>query len=506
MPTASPVASRLAELVGGEHVLTASTVCAEYAVDGLEPQAVLRPGSSSEIADILRFAAAERLAVIPMGGRTKLGIGMPPKRFDLALDLSRMTRVLAYDPRDLTCGVEAGVHFADLNRLLAAERQFLPLAPAFGTRATLGGIIAAGADSPLRHAYGSTRDFLLGVEFITGDAVSSKSGGRVVKNVTGYDLHKLLIGSLGTLAVITRLNFRTFPLPPQQATFVATFASADAALAWCAALAKSPLEPKIVEVLDPGTARIFAPAATRVPRDGWSVVVTAAGHRAVVDRHARDLAHLASEKHAAEFVALNDDDGDAEQHALLQCISEFPNMVLETCPGAAIFRIAVLPSAMPEFLRRVGAVTERDISQRPAPGDKTPEHKTSERQTLERQTLHRATLVRVSGVVYIALLPTTNNANEHMNGVASQSTSTSATERVGDLELVQACCGLIDLGIAMGLRPVIERCPLPVKRALAARGRSIWPPSGAEHVLAERLKKVFDPQEILAPGRFHGGI
>ena len=494
-PAASPVASRLAELLGAEHVLTASAVCAEYAVDGTQPQAVLHPSCAAEITDILRFAAAERLAVIPMGGRTKLGIGMPPTRFNLALDLSRMNRVLAYDPRDLTCGVEAGVRFADLDSLLAAERQFLPLGPAFATRATLGGIVAAGGDSPLRHAYGSARDFLLGVEFITGDAVSSKSGGRVVKNVTGYDLHKLLIGSLGTLAVITRLNFRTFPLPSQQATFVATFASADAALAWCAALAKSPLEPKIVEVLDPGTARLFGPAATRLPRDGWSVVVTAAGHRVVVDRHARDLSHLANEKHAAEFVALND--GDAEQSALLQCISEFPNMVLETCPGAAIFRIAVLPSAMPELLRKAGAVTERNVSQSPGPRDNTPEHK-----TLERQTLQRATLVRVSGVVYIALLPATNNANEHTNGVISQSGSKNVTH----LELVQACRDLMDVSIAMGLRPVIERCPLAVKRALAALGRSIWPPSGAEQVLAERLKKVFDPQGILAPGRFHGGI
>ncbi len=494
-PAASPVASRLAELLGAEHVLTACGLCAEYAVDGLQPQAVLRPGCAAEITDILRLAATERLAVIPMGGRTKLGIGMPPKRFHLALDLSRMNRVLAYDPRDPTCGVEAGVRFADLDSLLAAERQFLPLGPAFSTRATLGGIVAAGGDSPLRHAYGSARDFLLGVEFITGDAVSSKSGGRVVKNVTGYDLHKLLIGSLGTLAVITRLNFRTFPLPPQQATFVATFASADAALAWCATLAKSPLEPKIVEVLDPGTARLFGSAATRVPRDGWSVVVTAAGHRAVVDRHARDLSHLASEKHAAEFVALND--GDAEQSALLQCISEFPNMVLETCPGAAIFRIAVLPSAMPELLRKAGTVTERNVSQNPGPRDNTLEHKTS-----ERQTLQRATLVRVSGVVYIALLPATNNANEHTNGVISQSGS----KNVADPELVQACRDLMDVSIAMGLRPVIERCPLAVKRALAALGGSIWPPSGAEHVLAERLKRVFDPQGILAPGRFHGGI
>ena len=234
--------------------------------------------------------------------------------------------MLAYDPRDLTCSVETGVLFADLARQLAAERQFLPLAPAFAARATLGGIIAAGADSPFRHAYGSAREYLLGMEFITGDGISSKSGGRVVKNVTGYDLHKLLIGSLGTLAVITRLNFRTFPLPPAQQTFLASFATAPEALSFCAAIAKSPLQPKLVEVLDRGTARLFAAqGCTRAAGSGWSAVITAAGQQPVVERHARDLARTAGEMHASEFAPLN----DSEQTSLLSCLTEFPRLILE---------------------------------------------------------------------------------------------------------------------------------------------------------------------------------
>ena len=142
---------------------------------------------------------------------------MPPRQYDLALDLSRMNRILACEPRDLTLGVEPGVTCAVLARELRQKGQFLPIAPPFGDRATLGGMVAAGADSPLRYGYGATRDFLLGVEFVTGEGLVSKSGGRVVKNVTGYDLHKLFVGSLGTLGIITRLNFRTFPLPPRQA-------------------------------------------------------------------------------------------------------------------------------------------------------------------------------------------------------------------------------------------------------------------------------------------------
>ena len=477
------VASRLPEMVGAEHVLTDIAVCAKYEVDGVRPSVVVRPGAPAEIAEILRFAAADGLAVIPMGGRTKLGIGMPPRQFDLALDLSRLNRVLAYDPRDLTCGVETGVLFADLDRQLAAERQFLPLAPAFAGRATLGGIIAAGADSPLRHAYGSARDYLLGMEFITGDGVFSKSGGRVVKNVTGYDLHKLLIGSLGTLAVITRLNFRTFPLPPAQQTFLASFATAPEALSFCAAIAKSPLQPKLVEVLDRGTARLFAArGCTRASGDAWSAVITAAGQQAVVERHARDLERMAGDMRASEFAPLN----DSEQAALLSCITEFPRLILEAFPRAAIFRIAALPAAMPDLLRQISAA-------------------------LERQRLDQATLVRAAGVVYVAMLPRTSRDAADENAPAKSDADKNDADKNGadedpDLRLVTAGREIMKVGVAAGLRPMIEWCPPSVKRELRAVGGSVWPPAGDEHFLAERLKKVFDPHGILAPGRFQGGI
>jgi glycolate oxidase FAD binding subunit len=477
------VASRLPDMVGAEHVLTDISDRATYEVDGVRPSAVVRPGTSAEIVEILRFAAADGLAVIPMGGRTKLGIGMPPRQFDLALDLSRLNRVLAYDPRDLTCGVETGVLFADLDRQLATERQFLPLAPAFAGRATLGGIIAAGADSPFRHAYGSARDYLLGMEFITGDGVFSKSGGSVVKNVTGYDLHKLLIGSLGTLAVITRLNFRTFPLPPAQQTFLASFATAPEALSFCAAIAKSPLQPKLVEVLDRGTARLFAAqGCTRAAGDAWSTVITAAGQQSVVERHARDLERMAGHVGASGFAPLN----DSEQAVLLGCISEFPRVILEAFPKAAIFRIAALPAAMPDLLRQISAA-------------------------LERQRLDQATLVRAAGVVYFAMLEPTSRETADENVPNRSDADKNAADKDGadkdaDVRLVTACGEIMKVGLAAGLRPMIEWCPLSVKRELRAAGGSVWPPPGDEHFLAERLKKVFDPHGILAPGRFQGGI
>src|SRR5439155_5999767 len=133
--------------------------------------------------------------------------------------------------------------FNDLAAPLYKQKQFLPLPVPFYFESTIGGIIASGVDSALRHSYGTARDFLIGAEFIDGTGHLCKSGGRVVKNVTGYDLHKLLIGSLGTLAVITRLNFRTFPAPVSSRGFVASFASAENALALRRSIVESPLNP-----------------------------------------------------------------------------------------------------------------------------------------------------------------------------------------------------------------------------------------------------------------------
>jgi glycolate oxidase FAD binding subunit len=450
--------TRLEEIVGGAHVLTDPVELGARQVDEMRPQAVVRPADAVQVAEIIRFAAAEKLALIPCGGCTKLGIGSPPGRYDIALDLSRMNRVLAYDPQDLTLGVEPGVRIEDLLRALGEQKQFLPLSVPFADRATIGGIVAANSSSPLRHAYGGVRDFCLGMEFVTGEGVLSKSGGRVVKNVTGYDLHKLLIGSLGTLAVITRVNFRTFPLPPTQGTFVASFSDAESAFGFCRAIAQSILTPQIEEVADPGAAHLLfsAPTPARVPLQQWSVIVTAAGQPAVVDRHARELGQMAGVANAAEFVPLT----DAEQASLLARIREFPRLILQAAPSAAIFRISVLPTAMPALLKGLNEIARYD-------------------------QLDVVTLARSSGIVYAALFAKEGNE-------ASSATTARAVK-----ELFHIC-----MLPEIGAQAMLEWCPTEVKRM----GTDIWGPWRDDFALMQRVKHVFDPQNVLSPGRFAGGI
>lgn len=451
--TAVSLFSRLGELVGVGRVATEGASLAAYEVDGHRPSAVLKPSSVAEVAEILRFASAERLAVIPTGGRTHLHIGMPPHPYDLALDVSGMNRVLAFEPHDLTLAVEPGIPYGQLDRTLREKGQFLPLAPPLPEHATLGGIVAAAADTPFRYAHGTARDFLLGMEFVTGEGAVSKSGGRVVKNVTGYELHKLFIGSLGTLGVITRLNLRTFPLPPRQRMFAAAFSDKSGALALCRAIAKSPLQPRILDVLDSGAAGMFgARDASFLPWNSWLVVIEAAGQEAVLERHARDLAAMSKETHASELVALT----EAQRDQLFACLCEFSLSAFGATSSAMIFRVAALPTALPALLEGM-------------------------QKRADAHELKCAILIRALGVVYLALLPP-------------------ADPKIFP-ELVSCSRELMDLFITSGAAPMIERCPLEIKKALG-----IWPPAGREHEIAERLKHVFDPHGILSPGRFRGGI
>jgi glycolate oxidase FAD binding subunit len=450
--------SRLEEIAGSESVATGEADVGAREVCGAIPSAVVRPADADQVAEIIRFAAAEKLAVIPMGGGTKLGVGSTPARYDIALDLSRMNRVLAYDPHDLTLGVEPGVRIEDLLQTLAEQRQFLPLAVPFLDRATIGGIVAANSTSPLRHAYGAVRDFCLGMEFVTGEGTRAKSGGRVVKNVTGYDLHKLLIGSIGTLAVITRVNFRTFPLLPAQGTFVATFASADDASDFCLSVSHSVLSPQIMEIADSGAARLLFPgnASGSLEPGSWFVIVSAAGQPAVVDRHARELVRMASAASVEQFQPL----GEPEGIPVLTRIREFPRLILESSPSAMIFRVNVLPSAIPSFLQTLGDLANK-----------------------ERFDL--VTLTRASGILCAAFL-----------GKEGTDTSPAACAR-----LIQEVFHFNATAEAHA-QSMLEWCPPEVKRLVS----DVWGPPRTDLPLMRKVKHAFDPQNVLSPGRFVGGI
>ena len=190
-------------------------------VDGIHPTAVAKPTTTAVLSEILTEANQKKLSIVPRGSGSAMTFGPPPCRADVIVDMGGMCAVTEYAPRDLVLGVEAGVTVGQIDRLLAPEGQRLAidLGPAAESR-TIGGVVATNGRGPRRVDIGSLRDIVIGVSVVRADGVVAKAGGKVVKNVAGYDLAKLMVGSHGTLAVITKLYLRVHPVPPARVMMV----------------------------------------------------------------------------------------------------------------------------------------------------------------------------------------------------------------------------------------------------------------------------------------------
>jgi glycolate oxidase FAD binding subunit len=217
------------------------------AVDGVPAALVARPASTAEVAALLRAAAAAGLAVVPRGAGTKLTWGRPPERADLVVDLSRMSAVQDHAAGDLIVDVQAGTPLTAVQDAVAGAGQQLALDDPLGG-ATVGGALATNLSGARRVRYGSARDLLIGVTLVRADGVIAKAGGRVVKNVAGYDLGKLVIGSFGTLGVITEAVFRLHPLPAARRLVTTGFERPEEAQRLVQAVVHAQVVPTAVEV------------------------------------------------------------------------------------------------------------------------------------------------------------------------------------------------------------------------------------------------------------------
>ena len=460
MNATANLALRLENVFGAHRVVAAETELLEYAIDGMMPGAIVRPASAQEAAEVVRFAIAEKLAIVASGSRSKLDLGMPPARYDLALDMSSLHDIAYFDPGDLTLSVDAGMPLRQLARVLAEKGQFLPLSVPCHETSTVAGALASGIDSTLRNQYGTARDFLIGAEFVDGKGALCKSGGRVVKNVTGYDLHKLLIGSLGTLAAITRLNFRTFTLPQAHGGHLACFSNLEDASAYRDAIDKSGLPLANLETLSPEMVTLTSAAlretnaelAGRLDPAEWCVYASFEGNEAVVPRIARDLQKLANEA-AADSREILSASADAHLGGVLR---EAFDWLRWTSPGLALFRLA-LPHVTLGALEGLQGVAQESC-------------------------LRSAMLVRAAGIVYFTLLAKTEDESDFR-------------------ALENPTARVFSLAAAGQGHATLLHAPLKLKSRV-----NVWGPNRADLGMMNRMKHSFDPQNIFAPGRFVGGI
>jgi len=416
----------------------------DYAVDGLLPLLVVTPGTVEEVAQVVALANQHGLTVLARGGGSRMSVGGLPEQIDVLLETTRLTHLLEYEAPDLTCHAEAGLTLAALQSQLAKQGQRLALDPPDAMQATLGGILASNASGPKRLRYGSARDQVIGLRIVQANGEIARSGGRVVKNVAGYDLNKLYIGSFGTLGVIVEANFKLQPLPAVERTLLLTFTNANDAMQMVIATLGSLLTPGAIELIDAGAASDMSNFfGLNLPTNGFTLAINFEGGIVSVDRQI-DEARLFARKNNA--LMADDIAGEAQ--------NRFWEVVREHTQGTITCKAAMLVSQIAPYLQQV-------------------------EQICRRHELDAAIVAHAgNGILYIELRP----------GDAT----TRIVEAIVELRIqAQEARGSL----------VVERCPVDLKRRI-----NVWGEPGSDFYLMQRLKRQFDPKGTFVTGRFVGGL
>jgi glycolate oxidase FAD binding subunit len=376
----------------------------------------------------------------------------PGQPVDLVLSLARIKRITDYPASDLTISVEAGLPVRELAGALAAEQQMLPLDVSFAAEATIGGVVATNSTGPQRLACGSWRDLVLGVHFVTAEGVLAKGGGKVVKNVAGYDLPKLLIGSMGTLAVMVEIAFKALPMPPASATFVLSFSSVEAALEAARRIRHSPLAPQALDLVDAAAGSLAGHAGLTAP---FTLRVAAAGPEVVLGRFEREL-HGILRGLGGEVALLR---GEAES-ALWSAVQELtPTFVRSHAEDGTVVKASLPLTQMGSFLAQAQSAAEQ-------------------------MGIGAASVARAgNGIVYCYLSDRAEAGDS------------------GDELLLRTSELLIEAAEQLGGRAVVEWCPAAWKNKM-----NLWGTLRDDIAWMRRVKEAMDPGGVLNPGRFYGGI
>lgn len=442
--------TRLDEVVSSFQSLSIDTVIGDatnaYSVEGKTPSVVARPVSPQQISEVMAVASQHGLSVSPLGGRTRTGLGNIPESLDLAIDMTGVDQVLAHNAADLTATVEAGITVSRLQDILAEHGQFLAIDPPLPDIATIGGTLTVGWSGPMTWQSWSPRDIVIGMRTVMADGTITKTGGQVVKNVSGYDMARMHIGALGTLGVIAEVSFKLTPLPTRQATVMATFDSDENCLEAAMGVYGSSLVPLAI-----CTQHGDVPAgASGMDGARPSLMVRLGGRARSVRRQTDDVASIVK-SHGAISTSLTDGDDATMMWKRVRDLG----WTGETSPVAGI-RASVRPSDIPCVLASM-----RDV-----------ENSTG--------LACRAATQTAQGVIDIHW----HKADESPTKQVSNAISTTLhnISRIG--------------GTA-----VVTHAPALIKETL-----DVWGETTSTIDTMRNLKQQYNPNRLLNPGRFMGGI
>ncbi|HSE92104.1 MAG TPA: FAD-binding oxidoreductase [Methylomirabilota bacterium] len=440
---------KVRSIVGPAHVLTGVDL-SPYVLEGRTPEAAVFPASLDETRAVVEVAAAAGVPVVPWGGGTAAAVGTPATRAGLVLGLGRLVALVEHEPGDLTVTAQAGMTIAALQAALRARGQWLSLDPPDAGRATVGGVLAANASGPRRHLYGTARDLLIGLTVVTGEGTVVRGGGKVVKNVAGYDLPKLFVGSYGTLGVIVEATLKLRPLPEVERLVAVRFDRVKDAGAAARALAGSDLVPTALDLLDAEAGRALghghgggAPSGP----GGAVLVIGFDGLAEQVDWQCGELARLAAPLGGGRVEVLPPTAWDWLATAARRAF-EAP---------AAVMRLVVLPAQVADVMEQAaGAARARGLA--------------------AAASAHAGV-----GVLTVAL------------GAAGSSRESASVAALLHEWRAMARAG--------GGHATLEWAPLAVKAEVP-----VWDDAGAAGRIMQRIKAQLDPQGLFNPGRFIGGI
>jgi len=435
-------------IVGENNALLEPPVLERYSVEGKTPNIVVLPKTVEEISEIVKLASAESLAIMSWGGGTKIGLGREPRSIDIVLSTGRINRVIEHESSDLVAITECGISLKEFQRVLQDKNQFVAIDPPhLDSGATVGGIIATNDSGPRRLRYGAIREFLIGIKVVRSDGGIVKGGAKVVKNVAGYDLPKLYVGSLGTLGIIVEATFRLYPVPEFSQTFLASFSTLAGLQQAVNSVLNSSLVPTCLETLNPNLAEAISDKLSLDLRKGEYALAV---RMESVEKAVREQISKAKDifrENSREGIEV---EGKTERE-LWQDIREFP-WSMTAVVSRAVCKASVLITDVPRVF-----------------------------QELEE-------LFRNSGVRALA-------SARAGNGVIISSLD-------GEIPaVVEAVCSFRNLVNSLGGTLVVQDAPPDLKSQV-----DVWGEIGVSLRIMKRLKSLFDPNNIFNPGRFVGGI
>jgi len=456
MPRTNKMVSSLKEIVGESHILQDPDKLKAYKLDGKIPKIVVFPKTIDEVSKIVSFANQGRMTIIPRGNGTKMGMGGIPKKVDIVLSTNRLNRTTDCDCDNLTLSIESGITLTEVQKRLAQEGKgyFLPLDPPYTDKATLGGTVATNSSGPKRLLYGTARDLIIGMKtvFPNGDIVVS--GGKTVKNVSGYDMCKLMIGSFGTLGIICEITFKLLPLPEKEATLLLPFSRIEEADSFVHEIMRSQLLPASIEILNGMAVKKMRFPVPMISNENYLLAIGLEGVSETIGRQISEMSEMGKSSGGREALTLNSE----KHHAFWIATRDFSKVLAEEYPNLISLKSNFLISKSGEMME------------------------SCERMAKEMGMDCAFICHSGNGILYAYILPEKN-----------------LRSKIGSfIELIEK---LRSEAVKNEGNLVVESSPLSIKKKV-----NVWGQLRIDHQIMYRLKEAIDPVGILNPGRFVGGI